>query len=242
MGKRITRELLKKRAEHNDGDLATLQEVTLHQYDIEKIEGLEENCRDLEIVFLQNNQIGRIENVGKLKGLRYLQLALNNIRHIENLQHNEALEKLDLTVNFVENPLDLENLKDNYRLRELYLVGNPVNKLDGYRAFAIHTLPQLRVLDGVEITRTERLEAAQQYEALRAAYVETYKAPAAGGRHVPVEDMDASDAHTTASAETDTAAAATDPQAFQSEVVPHTPSARLKVARDLEALRQRDAA
>ncbi len=56
----VTRELLKKRAEHNDGDLSTLKEVTLHQFDIEKIENLDIYCKQLEILYLQNNQIQRI--------------------------------------------------------------------------------------------------------------------------------------------------------------------------------------
>ena len=56
----ITRELLKKRAEHNDGDLGTLEEVTLHQFDIEKIENLDVYCKKLKIVFLQNNVIAKM--------------------------------------------------------------------------------------------------------------------------------------------------------------------------------------
>ena len=35
------------------------------------------------------------------KDLQYLNLALNNVSKIQNLQKCEALEKLDLTVNFV---------------------------------------------------------------------------------------------------------------------------------------------
>ena len=57
---RITRELLLRRAEHNDRELSTLQEITLHQFDLEKIELLDVYCRELRIVFLQNNQIQKI--------------------------------------------------------------------------------------------------------------------------------------------------------------------------------------
>ena len=56
----VTRDLLRKRAEHNDGDLSSLEEITLHQFDIERIELLEEYCRRLRIVFLQSNQIMKI--------------------------------------------------------------------------------------------------------------------------------------------------------------------------------------
>ncbi|KAI8825985.1 uncharacterized protein EV422DRAFT_148800 [Fimicolochytrium jonesii] len=171
MVQRIDKALLRKRAEHNDGELSSLREVTLHQYDIEKIENLDLYCRHLEILFLQNNQISKIENVHKLKELKYLQLALNNVSKIENLEGCESLEKLDLTVNFVEDPLDVESLQGNEHLRELHLMGNPCAKKEGYREFVITALPQLQMLDGREITRTERIEAAQVFEEIRARFV-----------------------------------------------------------------------
>jgi len=86
------------------------------------------------------------ENVGKLKALKYLNLALNNIRVIENMEGCECLEKLDLTVNFVEDLLGVETLVNNIHFRELYLVGNPCTQIDGYRDFVIATLPQLTVI------------------------------------------------------------------------------------------------
>jgi protein TilB len=137
--------LLRKRSEHNDGELSTLKEISLHQFDIEKIENLDVYCRNLEILFLQSNQITKIENLHKLKRLEYLQLALNNIKVIENLEGCESLKKLDLTVNFIEDLICVENLKQNDLLEQLYLVGNPVTEIQGYRSFVIHTLPQLKV-------------------------------------------------------------------------------------------------
>ncbi len=79
--------------------------------------------------------------------MEYLQLALNNIKTIENLEGCESLEKLDLTVNFIEDIFCVENLKNNDQLRQLFLVGNPVTEIPGYRSFVIHTLPQLKVFD-----------------------------------------------------------------------------------------------
>lgn len=56
-----------QRAEHNDGVLATLEEVSLHQLNIEKIEGLGQLCKHLRILYLQSNLISRLENLHKLK-------------------------------------------------------------------------------------------------------------------------------------------------------------------------------
>ena len=89
---RITPDLLRKRAEHNEGQLSNLEEITLHQFDIEKIENLDIYCRHLKILYLQNNIIPRMENLNRLKELEYLNLALNNISKIENIQRCESLK------------------------------------------------------------------------------------------------------------------------------------------------------
>lgn len=57
---RITLETLRRRAEHNDGSLLTLEEVALHQQGIERLEVLQEACPMLKIVLLQDNLIPRI--------------------------------------------------------------------------------------------------------------------------------------------------------------------------------------
>lgn len=94
-------DLVRKRSEHNEGEISTLEEIALHQENIDKIEGLDKWCRELKILLLQSNLIPKIENVSRLKKLEYLNLALNNIDRIENLEGCESLKKLDLTVNFI---------------------------------------------------------------------------------------------------------------------------------------------
>ncbi|XP_072269371.1 dynein axonemal assembly factor 11 isoform X2 [Pyxicephalus adspersus] len=159
----ITEDLVRRRAEHNNCEIFSLEELSLHQQDLEKIDHLDKWCRDLKILYLQNNIIPKIENVGRLKKLEYLNLALNNIERIENLEGCECLQKLDLTVNFVGELSTVQNLKHNVHLRELYLVGNPCAQYEGYRKFVVATLPQLKWLDGKEIERSERIQALQDY-------------------------------------------------------------------------------
>ena len=72
MTARITQDLLRKRAEHNEGMLSTLEEISLHQQDLVRIENFDVYCRHLKILYLQNNLIPKIENVHKLKELEYL--------------------------------------------------------------------------------------------------------------------------------------------------------------------------
>ncbi|KAK2900617.1 hypothetical protein Q8A67_008732 [Cirrhinus molitorella] len=164
---RISEDLIRRRAEHNNGEIFSLEEVSLHQQDIEKIEHIDKWCRDLKILYLQNNLIPKIENVGRLKKLEYLNLALNNIEVIENLEGCESLQKLDLTVNFVGTLSSVESLKQNLHLKELYLVGNPCTEFQGYRQYVVACLPQLQWLDGKEIRRGERIQALQALDAVR---------------------------------------------------------------------------
>ncbi|XP_048384660.1 dynein axonemal assembly factor 11 isoform X2 [Stegostoma tigrinum] len=168
----VTENLIRQRAEHNNGEIFSLEEISLHQQEIERIEYIDKWCRDLRIVYLQNNLIPKIENVGRLKKLEYLNLALNNIECIENLEGCEFLQKLDLTVNFVGELTSVESLKHNVHLQELYLVGNPCCDFAGYRKFVIATLPQLKWLDGKEIIRSEQIQALQDYPIVRQRVVE----------------------------------------------------------------------
>ncbi|CAG2196538.1 LRRC6 [Mytilus edulis] len=143
-GDTFTENLVRRKAEHNDLEISTLEEVSLHQQDIEKIEHLDKWCRELKILYLQSNLIPKIENVGRLKKLEYLNLALNNVEKIENLSGCESLQKLDMTVNFVGELTSIENLKDLVHFRELYLTGNPCTEYEGYREYVITTLPHLQ--------------------------------------------------------------------------------------------------
>lgn len=124
----IDADFLRKRAEHNEGCLSTLEEIALHQLNIERIENFDKLIRHVKILLLQNNLISKIENLTRLKELTYLNLALNNIEVIEGLEGSESLEKLDMTCNFVR--LDrlfesLVHLKQVKSLREVHFMGNP---------------------------------------------------------------------------------------------------------------------
>lgn len=159
--------MIRKKSEHNELIIGTLEELSLHQEDIEQIEHIQNWCRDLKILLLQSNLISKIENLNKLKHLEYLNLSLNNIEIIENLEQLESLKKLDLTLNFIGHLQSVSNLRDNYNLRELILTGNYCANYNGYRDFVIATLPQLHSFDCMEIKRGDRIIANQKYERCR---------------------------------------------------------------------------
>ncbi|XP_041969301.1 protein tilB [Aricia agestis] len=164
---KISVEMVRKKAEHHDCLLAPLEEIALHQENIEKIEYIQDWCPKLKILLMQSNLISKIENLNKLKNLTYLNLALNNIEVIENLERCESLNKLDLTLNFIGEIISVESLAQNYNLQSLYLTGNPCTDYDNYRCFVIGTLPQLSSLDGKDIKISERITCLQNLPMIR---------------------------------------------------------------------------
>ena len=117
-----------------------------------------------------------MENLNKLKELEYLNLAVNNVRKIENIEGCESLKKLDLTLNFV----DLEDLESSITclakcprmllqkvvINDLYLTGNPCESWKRIKDYIIARIPQLRRFDGTDILKSERIKAIQVLDSL----------------------------------------------------------------------------
>lgn len=76
----ITLELLRKRSEHNEGMVSTMEEIALHQEELESIgTTIGRTCgKTLQILLLQNNVISTLSlsEMKYFKVLRYLNLAL----------------------------------------------------------------------------------------------------------------------------------------------------------------------
>mmetsp|Transcript_8642 Transcript_8642/g.26006 ORF Transcript_8642/g.26006 Transcript_8642/m.26006 type:complete len:464 (+) Transcript_8642:186-1577(+) len=167
----ITLALLRKRSEHNEGMISTMEELTLHQEELVAISPLlGSTCRKLKILYLQNNIISKMENLHHMKDLEYLNLALNNIPKIEGLGKCEFLNKLDMTVNFVdvdELEASYTHLRQREHLKELYMMGNPAQaNWPGFKNYTIAMLPQLEYLDGERISKSCAIIARQAFPKL----------------------------------------------------------------------------
>ena len=169
MGILITEQLLRSKSEHNEGVLFNLEEISLHQLEIDRITMINSCCRELKILYFQNNNIRRIENINRCKELRYINFAINKIRCIEGLHRCEHIEKLDFTVNRIDarGLLTFERLAANHKLDELYCTGNPCTDIEGYRKFVIHAVPSVNKLDGEDVTPAERVTAGQEFAAIK---------------------------------------------------------------------------
>ena len=79
-----------------------------------------------------------------MKELEYLNLAVNSVKTIEGIKRCESLNKLDMTLNFV----DVEDLEESVdemeyceNLQEVYMTGNPCTNWEGYRDYMLGRLP-----------------------------------------------------------------------------------------------------
>ena len=133
-------------------------------------------------------QLLRVSEVSSciLQELQYLNLALNNLTRVQNLEGCESLEKLDLTVNFIDKAglNSLRALRSNKQLRELFLTGNPCTEWQGYRQYVIALLPQLQRLDGKHATPSERIQALQAYPLFEAEVLKAAQEAQVKGRFV----------------------------------------------------------
>lgn len=234
----LTRELLQKRSEHNEGMVSTLEEISLHQEELEGInEVLGMNCRKVKILYLQNNIIPKMENLHHLKDLVYLNLALNNIQKIEGLQNCEFLQKLDLTVNFVdfdELKSSIEHLVSRQNLTELFMMGNAAQvNWDKFNFYVIAKLPQLRSLDGQQITKSMQIQARQQLPQLEIELdILARKCRADKAVHAQEKALKEAQASVTKKGAVDVEDADDDYEEDQ-EMTDNTPEARVKIYKEL---------
>jgi protein TilB len=129
---------------------------------IEKISNLDVYCRHLKILYLQNNLIEKMEGLNKLKELEYANLGVNNISLIEGVWGCESLQKLDLTLNFVDIEdfeESVDNLADLPDFREIYLLGNPCTDWQHWKEYLMARLPNLGRIDGEEVSISKKLAA-----------------------------------------------------------------------------------
>mmetsp|Transcript_1880 Transcript_1880/g.1793 ORF Transcript_1880/g.1793 Transcript_1880/m.1793 type:complete len:119 (+) Transcript_1880:180-536(+) len=112
-----------------------------------------------------------MEGLKKLKELEYINLAVNNVSKIEGIAFCESLAKIDLTLNFVDIE-DLEesvtNLSEVDTLTELYLTGNPCTYWERYKEYIYARVPQIRRLDGEDISKSNKILALQKLPELEA--------------------------------------------------------------------------
>ncbi|CAF1579435.1 unnamed protein product, partial [Didymodactylos carnosus] len=104
----------------------------------------------LRSLFLQGNEISKVEGLESLRNLRELVLDKNKIRVITGSNKIQELTEVEKLINLVG-------------LSELSLMNNPISRKSTYRLFIVYRLPQVQILDEVLITEDERYRSEVYY-------------------------------------------------------------------------------
>ncbi|KAI8619983.1 hypothetical protein BC830DRAFT_1059795 [Chytriomyces sp. MP71] len=138
-----------------------LRRLFLYCNRIKRIQGLD-SLEKLETLWISDNEITRIENLNHLRNLTELHLGNNNIRAIgESINDNQKLEILNLAGNKLSSFRDILFLAILPNLASLSLsdpnyTDNPLCTLSNYQTHVIYHLPQLHILDTLEVTDESR--------------------------------------------------------------------------------------
>eukprot|EP00826_Nyctotherus_ovalis_P008709 TRINITY_DN12262_c0_g6_i1.p1 TRINITY_DN12262_c0_g6~~TRINITY_DN12262_c0_g6_i1.p1 ORF type:complete len:459 (-),score=117.87 TRINITY_DN12262_c0_g6_i1:358-1734(-) len=138
-------------------DLIRLRRLFLQENRIGRVENLE-NCRQLEELWLFSNQVANIENLDSNSMLRELNLADNKIKKIGNLSRLINLQTLDLSGNPIASLSEIDKLKELPILEQLsfsspLFEASPIAALPDYKSYITKTLTNfLKLLDGTKLS------------------------------------------------------------------------------------------
>jgi len=139
--------------------------------------------RNIKTLFLQGNEISKLEAIGGLTELRDLVLDKNKIksfsegsfvsqwkltelhceenrlRELSNMEHLVNLQRLYVGLNRIQESSEIEKLERLPNLAELSLIGNPVSRRLMHRPMLVFRQPNLFNIDGIPVTSEERTKA-----------------------------------------------------------------------------------
>nr|XP_020455079.1 leucine-rich repeat and guanylate kinase domain-containing protein isoform X3 [Monopterus albus] len=163
---------------------SSLSKLELDYNRFSEISGLEQCCRlthlslahnkisrissldslPLTYLCLRGNQLERIEGLENLKSLQVLDLSLNRITSLSGLQNLCLLGSINLEKNLITEIQECKHIHDLFLLRDLNLLGNPVQEQEDYRMLVVFLLQHLAVLDQEKVTAEEKVSSVNKYD------------------------------------------------------------------------------
>ena len=135
----------------------SLRVLSLIGNQISKIENLDNLW--IEELYLSANQLTMIEGLTTLPVLRSLDLSKNSISSLRGLETIESLKFLNLSLNNISKISQLQNIRELPLLTDVDLCVNPIQTCKYFRLQCLFHMPQLRTIDGTEITAEEKVKA-----------------------------------------------------------------------------------
>ena len=136
-----------------------LEELDLAYNLIENIENLDELGPSLQKLNLMGNQIKRLNGLDSLTSLIELNLSKNKITKLKGLQGLNNLRNLYLSSNKISRCNQVAYLTELPFLTELDFCYNEMQNKKFYRFQILYYLPELRKLDGQDVTHFEKVHA-----------------------------------------------------------------------------------
>ena len=136
-----------------------LEELDLSNNHIENIENLDPLSSCLTKLNLSSNRIKKITGLDNLTSLMELNLCQNEISRLKGLQGLENLRYLYLSSNKLSRCNQVAYLADLPFLTDLDFCFNDVQHKKFYRYQILYYIPQLRILDGQDVTHYEKVKA-----------------------------------------------------------------------------------
>uniref|UniRef100_UPI0037E8C090 leucine-rich repeat and guanylate kinase domain-containing protein n=1 Tax=Semicossyphus pulcher TaxID=241346 RepID=UPI0037E8C090 len=139
-----------------------LTHLSLAHNKISRISGLD--SLPLTQLCLGGNQLERIEGLESLKSLQVLDLSVNRITSLSGLQNLHLLGSINVEKNLVSEIQECKHIHDLFLLRELNLLGNPVQEQPDYRLAVVFLLQHLTMLDQEKVTAEEKVSSVNKYD------------------------------------------------------------------------------
>ncbi|EQC29384.1 hypothetical protein SDRG_12847 [Saprolegnia diclina VS20] len=148
--------------------LPNLRQLLLDRNRIRVIENLD-GCPKLQKLWLSHNCLTTIANLSACADLRELWLQNNQIQKLgDGLTKLTHLHSLALGGNGLSDFADLATLSHlpnlcSLSLDDAHYGANPITRAKGYRTYILNQLPQVRVLDGLEVAAKDQHAAEDAY-------------------------------------------------------------------------------
>ncbi|XP_041469372.1 leucine-rich repeat-containing protein 9-like isoform X1 [Lytechinus variegatus] len=140
--------------------LPSLKALFLQGNDISKVEGMD-GLQDLRELVLDRNKIKSVGEGSFINQWNLVELHLeeNRLRDLSNLQYLENLQRLYVGSNRIQDMSELEKLDRLPNLIELSVISNPVSRRLMHRPMLVYRQPNLLCIDGIPVTQEERTKA-----------------------------------------------------------------------------------
>ena len=142
----------------------SLRSLFLESNDIMKVDGLD-GCSNLRHLVLDKNRIKNIDQTSfqSMWRLEELHMDSNRVSDLNHLRALVNLKRLYLGVNRIAEVEEITKLRPLTHLKEISMIGNGVSRRMLHRPCLIWHVPSIENIDGIKVSREERFNAESYF-------------------------------------------------------------------------------